>query len=260
MTNLKTISNKKHRNKHERIHEKGNMLFMILIAVVLIGLVTAAIQSSSRPEGSNIDKETLAIRASEVQRYASQLETGIKFIVQQNAVSESDIRFSHPDAHTDYGDLSADGDPTDQMFHRLGGAAVYQAPPDGINDGSAWEFYAGTDLPQVGSSRADLVALLPNVTQDFCNKINEINAQSSQQPVDSGNASAVGNDPGSCIHIGSLGRVNDTRQFYDSPATPNTFNEATMTSMPSLQGCVQCEMNGASTEDEYHFYHVLLAR
>ena len=144
-------------DKDFRSGERGNLLFMILIAVVLVGLLTAAIQSSSRPEGANIDSEALVIKASEVQRYASELERAILFIM-QNGKSESDIRFAHSDAHADYGDLSADGDPTDQVFHRLGGAAEYRAPPVDISDGSAWEFYGGTHLPGVGSDRADLVA------------------------------------------------------------------------------------------------------
>ncbi len=235
-----------------RISERGNVIFIILLAVVLIGALTVAIQRTGRPDGANIDKETLFIRVSEVQRYASELERAISFILVQNSKSESDIRFSHPNAHADYGDLSADGDPTDQVFHRLGGAAYYRAPPNGINDGSAWEFYAGTDLPQVGSDLADLVAVLPNVTQEFCEKINEVNQQSGAQPIDTGGAAASGIDPGSCVGVGALGRFDAAQQFY---TTVNTTNEATFTVFPALQACVQC-----SLDNNYYFYHVILAR
>ncbi len=239
--------------------ERGNLLFMILIAVVLIGALTAAIQSTSSPKGAHIDRETLIIRASEVQRYASELERAVLFILQQNGKSESDIRFSHPDAHTDYGDLSADIDPTDQVFHRLGGAAKYRAPPDGIQTATAgaWEFYAGTHLPEVGSTRADLIAVLPNVTQGLCIKINDINEQNTDQPEDTGATAAAGISPGDCLHIGALGRFDGAQQFYDTPSTPNTVDDTTYTTMPGTQGCVQCvDMAGSP----YHFYHVLLAR
>ena len=242
---------------HKRQGESGNLLFMILIAVVLIGALTAAIQYTGRPEGANIDKETLVIRASEVQRYASELERAVLFIVQQNGKSETDIRFAHPNAPADYGDLSADPDPTDQVFHRNGGAAKYRAPPDDINDGSAWEFYAGTHLPQIGGSKADLIAVLPNVTLEFCRKINDLNQQGGDQPEDTGAVIAAGNNPGSCLNIGALGRFDAARQFYDAPSTPNTVDEGTFTTMPAPQGCVQCvDMAGAP----YHFYHVLYAR
>jgi len=236
------------------------MLFIILMAIVLLGLLTAAIQYSSRPEGANIDKETLLIRVTEVQRYASELERAVLFIM-QNGKSESDIRFGHPDAHADYGLIS--DQPDRQVFDRQGGGAKYRDPPDGINDGSAWEFYAGTALPQVGSTRADLVAVLPYVTQAFCERLNQSIGQTTQQPNDTGASAASGADPGTCVQIGALGRFDAGQQFYDSPSTPNTVDESTFTVMPALQGCVLCSLdtNGANgTADEYHFYHVLYAR
>lgn len=237
--------------------EKGNILFIILIAIALIGLLTVAIQSTSRPDGANIDKEQLSIRATEVQRYASELERAVMFIM-QNGKSESDIRFAHPDAHADYGDLSADGDPSDQVFHRLGGGASYRTPPADINDGSAWEFYGGTHLPGVGSDKADLIAVLPNVTQAFCNKVNALNDQTGT-PTDTGASAASGSDPGDCLNIGAAGRFDDSRQFY---STVNTVDETTFeqdeeasAARTTLQACVVCD-----TDSSRHFYHVLMVR
>ena len=86
-------------------NQSGNILFIILLAVVLTGVLTAAIQSTSRPDGASIDPEQLAIRASEVQRYASELERAVNYIL-QDGKSESDIRFAHYDAHADYGDIT----------------------------------------------------------------------------------------------------------------------------------------------------------
>ncbi len=245
--------------------ERGNMLFIILIAIVLIGALSAAIMSSGGQEGANIDKENLVIKASEVQRYASELERAALFI-HSNGYSEVDIRFAHQDAHADYGDLSADGDPTEQVFHRDGGGAAYRDPPDDINDGSAWEFYAGTHLPGVGSNRAELIAVLPHVTSQFCEKINALNNQTGT-PADTGVNVAAGADPGSCLNIGAIGRFDAGQQYY---TTINTVDETTFEQDPeagaaytTLQACVVCSMdtNGANgLADEYHFYHVLVAR
>ena len=244
-----------------RYAERGNILFIILMAVVLIGLLTAAIQATNRPEGATIDKEALIIRATEVQRYASELERGITYIM-QNGKSESDIRFSHPDAHSAYGDLSADPDKSDQLFDVAGGGAAYRAPPSDINDGSAWEFYGGTHIPGMGTDRPDLVAVLPNVTAQFCARINEINNQTGT-PADTGAATASGLSAGDCVHIGNDGRFNDTQQFYDTPTnTPNDMDETsfeqdpnTTEARPAPQACVQCTVGPAN-----HFYHVLLVR
>jgi hypothetical protein len=237
--------------------ERGNMLFIILIAVVLIGLLTAAIQRSNRPEGANIDKETLVVRATEVQRYASEIERAVLFIL-QNGKSESDIRFAHPDAPSDYGDLGADADPTDQVFHRLGGGATYRDPPEDVNDGSAWEFYGGTALPGVGSNKADLIAVLPNVTQQFCDRINKVVGQNGT-PADTGGSLAAGANAGDCVNLGAAGRFGAAHTFYTAP---NTVDEASFEQDPSIsqpytatQACVVCAADAAQ-----HFYHVLLAR
>lgn len=247
-----------------RSSESGNVFFMILIAVVLIGLLTAAIMSTSTTEGSNIDNETLVIRASEVQRAASEYERAVLFIL-SNGQSEEDIRFANPAADPDYGDLS-DADTPDeqrvQVFHPRGGGAAYREPPDGVNDGSKWEFYGGTAIPGVGTGKADLVAVLPNVTQQFCDKINALNGQPvTPIPEDTGTGAAAGASPGDCVNLGALGRFDDAQQFYP---TPNTANAATFTqdpntsaARPALQACVQCDI--ASTP-ALHFYHVLLAR
>lgn len=253
---------------HNRKDEQGNILFMILIAVALIGLLTAAISQTNRPDGANIDKETLVLRVSEVQRYASELERAITFIA-QNGISESDIRFAHYNAHADYGDLGADTDRTDQVFDREGGGANYRDAPSEINDGSAWEFYGGTHIPGMGrADRAELVAVLPHVSQDFCDKINQVNAQTGTM-TDDGTSSATALNAGSCVNLGAIGRFDDSTQFYN---TINTMDESsgsfahdanTSAARPAAQGCVTCNVDTNSangTSDERHFYHVLMAR
>jgi hypothetical protein len=240
-----------------RSNERGNILFMVLIAVALIGLLTAAVMNSGGGESANIDDETLVIRASEAQRHASEVERAVLFII-HNGKSEADIRFAHPDAPSSYGALPADTDPTDQVFHQNGGAAGYKAAPEDVNDGSAWEFYGGTAIPGVGSDKADLIAVLPNVTQQFCDRINKLAGQSST-PEDTGAGLASGANPGECVNLGDNGRFNDTQQFY---ATPNLMDESTFEqdpeiseARPALSACVHC-----AADDNLHYYHVLLAR
>lgn len=243
-------------------NERGNMLFIVFIAVALLGFLTAAIMSSSNPENANIDDEELAIRVTEVQRYVSELERAVLYI-QQNGYSEDDIRFANPE-NDDYGDLSADADPTDQIFHRDGGGALYRDPPENINDGSAWEFYGGTHLPGVGSERPELVAVLPNVTAQFCERINRANDQNGT-PDDTGAGVAGGSNAGGCINLGILGRFDDGQQYYDPPgSTENTVDASSFeqdaavgAAYTALQACVECSGVAGTPR---HFYHVLLAR
>ena len=227
-------------SKRQSQHESGNVLIIILLAVALIGALTAAMQGTSQ-QSAHIDKETLILRISEVQSYASELERGVTFII-QNGYSESDIRFAHPIANSDYGDLGADSDRSDQLFDRIGGAAHYKTPPKNINDGSTWEFYGHTALPQVGSNEAELTLVLPNVTQDFCERVNAMVGYNTTQPTDSS----------TCIHGDASQRFDNTTQFTSSP---NTVTNSTFSLQPSMQGCVQC-----SSDNSYHFFHVLMAR
>lgn len=248
--------------------ERGNVLFMILIAVALIGLLTAAISQTNRPDGANIDSETLILRVSEVQRYASELERAITFIM-QNGLSESDIRFAHYNANADYGDLGADADRRDQVFDREGGGATYRDAPNDINDGSAWEFYGGTHIPGMGrADRAELVAVLPHVTQAFCDRINEVNGQTGTMDDDGGTTTSA-TVAGSCVNLGALGRFDDTTQFYinintmDETSGSFVHDANTSAARPAPQGCVTCALdtNGANgTTDERHFYHVIMTR
>lgn len=225
--------------------ESGNIIFIILIAIVLIGALTAAIQQTSDGESANIDDESLAIKAAEVQRATAEIERGILYIA-QNGISESDISFAHPEstssALNEYGDITADSSPSDQVFHPNGGAANYPAIPSDIQSTSSiWEFYGGTHLPGVGSDKADLIAVLPNVTAQFCEKINKLNGQTDTQP----------DDDGTCLKLADTERFGNSGTFNDS--STNTVDDTTFTKTPALQACVTC---GTA----YHFYHVLLPR
>ena len=260
MTRRLHTSSLSHKHEHEHNHnERGNILFMILIAIVLIGALTAVVMRGGG-ESASIDDETLLIRVSEVQRYASELERAVRFII-ANGKSESDLRFAHPrapGAPAGYGDLAADTDPRDQVFHKDGGAATYRLPPEGItNTAVNWEFYGGTAIPGVGSDRADLVAVLPDVTPQMCAHINKQRAQVS--PQDTGASAAAGASAGDCVFMNTAGRFNDTRQFYTSPNTMNlaTFAQdpETGTAYSAPEACVVC-----ATDNRRYYYFVLLAR
>ncbi|MBX2834329.1 MAG: hypothetical protein KTR28_05085 [Micavibrio sp.] len=236
-------------SEQKKYNESGNVLFIILIAIVLIGALTAAVQQSNNSESSNIDNETLAIRASEVQSYASELERAVRFVL-ENGVSEIDIRFAHASAHADYGDIddSVDGRQyVMQVFHPDGGAATYRNVPSGITtSASAWEFTGASHMPGVGTAaRSDLIAVLPNVTAAFCEKINELNNQTATPAATS------------CPYT-DAGRFDSGTNFDDdvdesSTTIPPVMTEATFSTQPALQACVVCGGNN-------YFYHVIMAR
>jgi hypothetical protein len=217
--------------------ESGNVIFIILLAIVLIGLVTAAIRSGGGGS-EDVDREAVTLDASKIKQYASELERGIAFIM-NNGASEADIRFAYADASSDYGNIAAT--PQFQMFSTQGGGAEYRTPPPAANDGSPWEFYGNTALPNAGTDKADLIAVLPKVTAAICAQLNQM---------DSYPASTQPSDPAVCINSGAAARFIGT--YNDGAA--NTVDGATFPAgKPILDGCVVC---GDGTYNYFHALHV----
>lgn len=218
--------------------QSGNVFFFILLAIVLIGLVTVALRSGGG--SADIDNETVLINATTVRQYAGELERGIAFILHDGA-SENDIRFANRH-NADYGNINDQR--TRQVFAAEGGGVEYRLPIPAISGASQWEFYGHTHLPGVGSDRPELVAVLPDVTEAFCTRINKMNNyDQATQPTD---------NSGDCINAGAAFRFTSAVQFSTGGGI-DTTDEASFTVQPAMEGCVQC---GA----DYHFFHVLMAR
>lgn len=226
--------------------QSGNVLIYILGAIFLLGLLVVLVKGSSTP-GSNVDKEQLLIRVAEVQEYGQELERAIAYIM-QSGHSEVDIRFAHPDAPIAYGDIT--DTPSRQVFSRSGGGAKYREAPSDIQiTPTNWIFNAENDVGLIGSggcssdSCADLIALLMNVTQDFCIEVNNrsgLDNPSDAPPQD--NLLAAFSTP----FTGTYQRINS---IIDNPNVAMLNN---------LEGCF--EGGGTPPTGTYHYYRVLLAR
>ena len=236
------MPNKKKQN------EAGNILLYILGAIALLGLLIIAVKGSSTP-GSNINEEELMIRVAEIQQYGAELEQAVTYIM-QNGFSETDIRFAHPDANSAYGDIT--DNPQRQVFSRNGGGATYRQPPSDIQTTATdWVFSGENVVNDIGSSIncngvnsscVELIALLMNVTKDFCILINEknnITNASGDPPQDDGHVAHS---------VPFVGSFNHSRNIIDT-----TFYLA-----GKMEGCFEGDTTPPS--GTYHYYRVLLAR
>lgn len=236
--------------------ERGNALFLILIAVALFAALSYAVTQSGRSSGS-IDRETAMIAASQITQYPATLDTTItRMIITGTDVSR--IHFDH-DTH------SGDGTRTDEgnVFHTDGGSATRSTPPSNIGaargtwpdmgtlSGNTWGFkdvsnttmgYYVFDL----GSNAELTgreafAFLNNIKLGVCEQINKgLNLAydplpNQSVPVDYEANSGLG-DTGSATDGGS------SNTFGALPGEPF--------------GCVQ--MGDDASTAYYDYYHALI--
>ncbi len=231
--------------KHNRKTEAGNILVYILGAIFLLGILVITVKGSSTP-GAGIDQESLIIRVAEVQEYGKELERAVAYIL-ANGHSEVDIRFSHPDAASAYGDIT--DTPTRQIFSRQGGGATYRAPANGIQTTvTDWVFSGNNEVTEIGTSCGakncmDLVAILQNVNKEFClliNNKNGITNPSEAPPQDQTNVQV------STVFTGTF---TASALIADTP-TGYLFGHS--------EGCFEGDTTPPA--GTYHYYRVLLAR
>ncbi|MBL4588911.1 MAG: hypothetical protein JKY11_02380 [Alphaproteobacteria bacterium] len=221
--------------------QSGNIIFFVLLAVVLMAALSFTIMRGDGGSHS-IDREKLIIYSTEVEQYGAELSQAIQIIL-ESGKSESEVTFAHADAPAEYGDAGAL--PTDtQIFSISGGQAEYRLPKSDISTASNWEFYSQSNMPQVGSENADLIAVLPNVTKDFCDVFN--------RRIGLDITTTYPDDPATCFKGFAADRYNGT---YN--ATPNTLDTSTFSLMPTLRACVICTDSGMP---QNHVYIVLYER
>lgn len=150
--------------------ERGNVLFLILIAVALFAALSYAVTQSSRG-GGNADSETQAISMAGLVNYVS----GIRFGVQRLAISGVDpvtLNFQSPQSITCLADTSL------CLHHSDGGGAVYYNTNNLINNfGFGPDIADATDvwhnIEGVGTSAGDIVFYIEDVTQAKCEEFNK---------------------------------------------------------------------------------------
>jgi hypothetical protein len=220
----------------------GNIFVMIFVAILLIGLLTVALRGFGGKE--SITDEDLLIEASNAARYGAELASAVDFVLKSGA-SENDLRFAPPSGGpAEYGAITTT--PTAQIFSRSGGNAEYRRAPSRIMAGGSniWEFYGTTAIPEVGSDRPELIAVLPDVTQKFCEKVNQ-SLGLTGQPDDS----ITGTNP-DCLYGGATYRFGNSAQFSSAA---NVLDSSSYSKRPMTQGCVTCS-------GVYHYYYVLMSR
>lgn len=223
-------------------NEKGNVLFLILIAVALFAALSYAVTQSTQSGGGDAGSETNLINSAQVTQYPSSVRTAALRMV----IGGTDISTLEFNPSSDFANCSNSGRRC--VFHPSGGGATStQAPGNVMSDGGAgtWYFNGNFEIVNLGVSQAssfagnEIIAFLPGVSQALCNRINEeLNISSTP---------AVGTDIESTYEA----LKDNTNSFPASETVLGASATAVLAGQPF--GCFQNDTAG-----EFVYYHVLL--
>lgn len=162
-------------DKNYRAGERGNVLFLILIAVALFAALSYAVTQSSRTGGGASDGESNLINSAQITQYPASVRTAIvRMII--NGVDASQLNFDPPAEFS----TTCDAAPDACVFHPSGGGATsVTAPPDIMADGEqgVWIFSSDYAIESIGTTGAansanDVIAFLPGIKQSVCERLN----------------------------------------------------------------------------------------
>ncbi len=240
--------------------QAGNVFFLILIAIVLLGAFTFSVTRTSSMS-SDATSESNKVAASRIISYGSALKTTIDQM-RGNGISEKDISFANPFV-SGYG--TAGTNAPVEVFNIEGGGMTYEKPNPAWLDSTysaqdgygEWRFTGGNALRYVGTPLAqdssvyciadstckELVVILPYVKKDICQAIDNMTGflVSSAIPADQTNI--------------------DFTKFTGTYLAPNNhISTATSTdgTWGKTQGCI--EGGGSPAAGSYHYFQVLIAR
>ena len=163
-----------------RAAERGNVLFLILIAVALFAALSYAVTQSSRSGGGASDGESNLVNSAQITQYPASVRTAIvRMIIGGTDVGQ--LNFDPPSAFSiavtgcDVASVSATC-----VFHPDGGGATrVTAPPEVMAGGSQgdWIFTSDFAIENIGRTTAsnnsnDVIAFLPGVGQSLCERLN----------------------------------------------------------------------------------------
>ncbi len=237
-------------NTTDRTSEKGNVLFLILIAVALFAALSYAVTQSSRSGGGDANSETNLVNSAAITQYPASIRTAIiRQIVSKN-VAVNELEFNSP---SDFGACTNPSNPTACVFHPAGGGATYtNAPADIMASGNSgdWHFNGENEINLVGttdagaddnptSSTAEIIAFLPGIKEAVCTKINEELGVASPIPVETNiDVTTDKTDGINMVNAAAGGSIGGTPATLDG------------------QGFGCFELTAAS--DNFVYYHVLI--
>lgn len=155
-------------------NQRGNVLFLILIAVALFAALSYAVTQSSR-SGGDASRETNILNAAQLTQYPTSIRTAVLRLV-IDGYQDTNILYNPPS-----GGFIAASEPF-EVFATVGGGAINQNAPrevmqtGGDNTDGVWFINMDFEVPGLGRSATniagnELIAFLPGITDSVCTRI-----------------------------------------------------------------------------------------
>ncbi len=236
--------------------QRGNILFLILLAVVLFAALSYAVTQGTRGGGNNAAAEKMQSAASEWIQYATLLQNTINRLMLTNDCKDTDISFEN-NTVTTYVNASAPA--RCKLFDPAGGGLPFKTiPSDWLNTSYAGSYdygyfgvYDQTSITNLGTNPIssgsvgagiDLVMLIPYLNDNFCLAINKM--------------AGVNIIPAPVIKIAD---INDSRHFKGYYWNLNAGYGFGGLVLPNY-GCMNVAVGNGATVYSNVAYFALLAR
>lgn len=160
------------------VRQRGSVLFLILVAVVLFSALSLTVANMMRSGGEeHIGKQRAGLLADEILAYGRQLRHAVQGLKISNGCDEGAISFEGTGL-SGYGHSPA-ASARCTVFHESGAGLQYIKPVADFGSGTDWVFTGqlnvggvGTDCAS-GSSCTELLAVLEGIHLTVCRAINE---------------------------------------------------------------------------------------
>lgn len=231
--------------------QNGNALFLILIAIFLLGGLTVLLTRTSGQTEETGSTERASIKASEMLRYTAGMAQAVNNLLLNGNCSETDISFyttewSGSQKYNNTNTPVANGEFGCHVFNPEGAGYAFKRIPAGLQATQSDYFIGGRGfVHNVGSNAlADLILIAPNLTVDACRAINKmLGVQNFAKDGLAITSPFVGVLAGGA----SGGVVGDDNTHPEYVAGKKA-------------ACLQSPAWGGQTNDSYYFYQVLIAR
>lgn len=227
--------------------QSGNVLFLILIAVVLFAGLSYAVTQSSRG-GASVDKEASSLQASQILQSAAQLKFDLDRFMLIKGLDIHDVSFVNSiESGYDNSPLYPN---SQRLFHSDGGGASWPLTPKNTVD---WLISASTSVIGFGKGTsctdptpcAELTLILEDVPIDVCMALNDLG----------GVVNTNGAPP---VDLGDFEDIKFEGTMTSFLSGSHMFNGTNAENDGKDFGCLETLQGYRGGPGKYYFYYVLM--